>query len=286
MQQPEENRFKLFVRRFRRHKLAVVSLAVLVVLALCALLAPYLTPYSPSEITESFNASPSAKHWMGTDQIGRDELTRLLYAARVSLSVGIGAMAIAAAIGTVLGLVSGYYGGWVDQTIMRLTDVFMSFPSIMLVLVVAAIVGPGLTNIILILGVLGWPGVARLVRGNVLSIKQADYVKAGVALGFGRGRIMFRHVLPNTVAPILIYATSGVAGAILDEAALSFLGLGVQPPTPSWGNMLSSAQSLTVLTSQPWLWVPAGLLIVAAVLAVNFVGDALRDALDPKNDKS
>lgn len=286
MQHPEESQFKLFARRFRRHKLAVASLAVLVVLALCALLAPYLTPYSPSEITESFNAAPSAKHWMGTDQIGRDELTRLLYAARVSLSVGIGAMAIAAAIGTVLGLLSGYSGGWVDQTIMRLTDVFMSFPSIMLVLVVAAIVGPGLTNIILILGVLGWPGVARLVRGNVLSIKQADYIKAGVALGFGRGRIMFRHVLPNTVAPILIYATSGVAGAILDEAALSFLGLGVQPPTPSWGNMLSSAQSLTVLTSQPWLWVPAGLLIVAAVLAVNFVGDALRDALDPKNDKS
>ncbi|MNE38129.1 Glutathione transport system permease protein GsiD [compost metagenome] len=188
-------------------------------------------------------------------------------------------------IGTVLGLVSGYFGGWVDSVIMRLTDIFMSFPYIMLILVVASIVGPGLVNIILILGVLGWPGVARLVRGNVLSVKESDYVKAGYVLGYSHIRMLFSHILPNVVAPILVYATSGVAGAILDEAALSFLGLGVQPPTPSWGNMLSSAQSLTVLTSQPWLWVPPGLMIILTVLSINFVGDALRDALDPKNTK-
>ncbi|MUT64575.1 oligopeptide ABC transporter permease [Paenibacillus sp. NEAU-GSW1] len=283
--QREDSPGRSFVRRFKKHKLAVAGLVVLLLLTLCAIFAPWLTPYEPSTITDSFGAPPSKEHWMGTDQVGRDQLTRLLYAARVSLSVGIGAIAIASALGTVLGLVSGYVGGWIDGLIMRITDMFMSFPNIMLILVVASIVGPGLTNMILILGFLGWPAVARLVRGNVLSLKETDYVKASVVLGFRTPRILFLHILPNTVAPILIYATSGIAGAILDEAALSFLGLGVQPPTPSWGNMLSSAQSLSVLTSQPWLWIPPGVLIIICVLSINFVGDALRDALDPKNNK-
>ncbi|WP_245742700.1 oligopeptide ABC transporter permease [Fontibacillus panacisegetis] len=281
----EEKASVLFWRRFRKHKLAVAGLFVIGFLTLCAIFAPFLTPYDPTTVTESFGAAPSMQHWLGTDQVGRDQLTRLLYAARVSLAVGIGAILISAIIGTILGLVSGYFGGWVDNIIMRLTDIFMSFPYIMLILVVASIVGPGLVNIILILGVLGWPGVARLVRGNVLSVKESDYVKAGYVLGFSHVRMLFSHILPNVIAPILVYATSGVAGAILDEAALSFLGLGVQPPTPSWGNMLSSAQSLTVLTSQPWLWLPPGLMIILTVLAINFVGDALRDALDPKNNK-
>ncbi|WP_239618090.1 oligopeptide ABC transporter permease [Cohnella mopanensis] len=281
----DDSSAKLFARRFKKHKLAVAGLAVMAVLALCAIFAPLIAPYDPSTITDSFSAAPSWQHPLGTDQIGRDELSRLIYAARISLSVGIGSILISSVIGTVLGLVSGYYGGWVDNIIMRITDVFMSFPYIMLILVVASIVGPGLTNIILILGFLGWPSVARLVRGNVLSIKETDYVKASVVLGFKTPRILFMHILPNTVAPILIYATSGVAGAILDEAALSFLGLGVQPPTPSWGNMLASAQSLTVLTSQPWQWIPPGVMIILSVLSINFIGDALRDALDPKNTK-
>ncbi|MGZ9585616.1 oligopeptide ABC transporter permease [Paenibacillus marinisediminis] len=274
------------VERFKRHKLAVAGLVVIVILTLCAIFAPIITPYEPTEITENFSAPPSMEHLLGTDQVGRDQFTRLIYAARVSLSVGIGAVAISAVIGTILGLLSGYFGGWVDHVIMRITDVFMSFPYIMLILVVASIVGPGLLNIILILGVLGWPGVARLVRGNVLSIKEQEYITAGTVLGLRTHIILFRHILPNTMAPILVYATSGVAGAILDEAALSFLGLGVQPPTPSWGNMLSSAQSLTVLTSQPWLWIPPGIMIILAVLSINFIGDALRDALDPKNKQS
>lgn len=280
-----EGSFRLFVRRFRRHKLAVAGVVVLALMTLCAIFAPLLTPYQPTTITDSFGAAPSMKHLMGTDQVGRDQLTRLIYGARVSLSVGIGAILISAIIGTILGLISGYFGGWVDGLIMRITDVFMSFPYIMLILVVASIVGPGLLNIILILGVLGWPGVARLVRGNVLSIKEMSYIEASRVLGIRTPRILFRHILPNTVAPILVYATSGVAGAILDEAALSFLGLGVQPPTPSWGNMLASAQSLTVLTSQPWLWIPPGILIMLIVLSINFIGDALRDALDPQNKK-
>lgn len=281
----EEKASILFWRRFKKHKLAVAGVIVIGFLTLCAIFAPFLTPYEPTTVTESFSAAPSIEHWLGTDQVGRDQLTRLLYAARISLAVGIGSILISAVIGTILGLVSGYFGGWVDNVIMRLTDIFMSFPYIMLILVVASIVGPGLLNIILILGVLGWPGVARLVRGNVLSVKESDYVKAGYVLGYSHMRILFKHILPNVIAPILVYATSGVAGAILDEAALSFLGLGVQPPTASWGNMLSSAQSLTVLTSQPWLWLPPGLMIIVTVLSINFAGDALRDALDPKNNK-
>ncbi|OCS88762.1 peptide ABC transporter permease [Caryophanon tenue] len=275
----------MFWQRFKKHKLAVVSLWTLLVIAMCAILAPILAPFDPNEITGNFSAAPSMQHWLGTDQVGRDILSRVLYAARVSLVVGIGAVAISAIIGTVLGLVSGYFGGLIDGIIMRITDVFMSFPYIMFILVVASIVGPGLTNIILILGILGWPGIARLVRGNVLAIKQSDYVKASVALGYSTPRILFKHILPNTIAPILIYATSGVAGAILDEAALSFLGLGVQPPDASWGNMLSSAQSVSILTTQPWFWIAPGVCILVTVLAINYIGDALRDALDPRNVK-
>lgn len=281
----EEASFRLFMQRFKKHKLAVVGLIVIVILTLLAIFAPLVTPYAPTTVTENFSSPPSLQNLLGTDQVGRDQLSRLIYAARVSLSVGIGSILISVVIGTVLGLVAGYFGRWIDNVIMRITDIFMSFPYIMLILVVASIVGPGLTNIILILGLLGWPGVARLVRGNVLAIKETDYVKASLVLGYKTPRILFRHILPNTIAPILIYATSGVAGAILDEAALSFLGLGVQPPTPSWGNMLAGAQSLTVLTSQPWLWVPPGVMIILIVLSVNFVGDALRDALDPRNNK-
>lgn len=272
-------------RNFKKHRLAVISLYFMGLVTLLALLAPILAPYEPQVMTNAFGASPSWQHWLGTDQIGRDQLSRIIYGARVSLTVGLLSVVIASVIGTVLGLVSGYLGGWVDQVIMRITDVFMSFPYIMLILVVAAIVGPGLTNIIVILGVLGWPAIARLVRGNVLSLKQTEYVKAAKALGYSNARVMFKHMLPNTVAPILIYATSGVAAAILDEAALSFLGLGVQPPAASWGNMLSSAKSLSVLTTQPWLWLPPGIMILLTVLSINYIGDALRDAYDPRNNK-
>jgi peptide/nickel transport system permease protein len=275
----------MFWKRFKKHKLAVVGLWFLSVVTIAAIFAPILAPYGPNDITGNFSAAPSMQHWLGTDQVGRDVLSRVIYAARVSLTVGIGAVAISAIIGTILGLVSGYFGGMIDGMIMRLTDMFMSFPYIMFILVVASIVGPGLTNIVIILGVLGWPGIARLVRGNVLAIKQSDYVKASIALGYSTPRILFKHILPNTVAPILIYATSGVAGAILDEAALSFLGLGVQPPDASWGNMLSSAQSISILTNQPWLWIPPGIFILLTVLSINYIGDALRDALDPHNSK-
>jgi peptide/nickel transport system permease protein len=199
--------------------------------------------------------------------------------------VGVGAVAISLVIGTILGLLSGYYGGKIDMVIMRLTDVFMSFPHLMLILVVVSVVGPSLTNVILVMGLLFWTGVARLVRGSVLQVKQLDYVKASIVLGLSTPRILFQHILPNVIAPILVNGTFGIAAAIIIEASLSFLGLGVQPPTASWGNMLTDAQSLTVLSSQPWVWVPPGLLIMVTVLAVNFIGDGLRDALDPKSIK-
>ena len=208
-------------------------------------------------------------------------LSRLLYAARISLLVGILATVISTAIGTALGLAAGYFGGWVDIAIMRFTDMVMSFPYILLVLVAAAIFRPGLWSIILILGFVDWPGAARLVRGNVLSLRESNFVKSSIVAGMPARHILFSEILPNTMAPILVYATTVMAVSMLDEAALSFLGMGVQPPAASLGNMLNSAQSLTVLTSQPWLWIPPGLLIVILVVSINFVGDALRDALDP-----
>ena len=276
-----ESYLRTIIRRFRRHHLATVSLVVLGIVVGAALLAPVIAPYDPNEIAGPFAGAPSKGFWLGTDQIGRDVLSRLLYATRISLLVGVMATVISTAIGVVLGLISGYFGGVADMIIMRFTDMVMSFPYILLVLVAAAIFKPGLWNIILILGFVDWPGIARLVRGNVLNLRETNFVKGNIVAGMPLGHILFSEILPNTVAPILVYATSVLALSILDEAALSFLGQGVQPPTASLGNMLNGAQSLTVLTSQPWLWIPPGLLIVVVVMAINFIGDALRDALDP-----
>ncbi|MDF2905968.1 MAG: ABC-type dipeptide/oligopeptide/nickel transport system, permease component [Herbinix sp.] len=268
-------------RRFRRHKLALISLTILTIIVLAALLAPFIAPYDPDKIVGTFSGKPNSKNWLGTDQIGRDVLSRLLYATRISLLVGVLATVISTIIGVVLGLVSGYFGGVIDMIIMRITDMVMSFPYILLVLVAAAIFKPGLWNIILILGFVDWPGIARLVRGNVLSLRETNFVKGNIVAGMPKRHILFSEILPNTIAPILVYATSVVALSMLDEAALSFLGMGIQPPTASLGNMLNGAQSLTILTSKPWLWIPAGVLIVILVISISFIGDALRDAVDP-----
>lgn len=281
----EESYIKTIIRRFKYHKLGVISFFIVCIIILAALLAPVLSPYAPDAITGEFSAAPGNGHLLGTDQIGRDVLSRLLYGTRISLLVGFLATAISTAIGVVLGLVSGYFGGWIDMIIMRFTDMVMSFPYILLVLVAGAIFEPGLWNIILILGFVDWPGVARLVRGNVLSLRETNFVKGSQIAGMSKRYILFSEILPNVIAPILIFSTSVVALSILDEAALSFLGMGVQPPTASLGNMLNGAQSLTVLTSQPWLWIPPGLLIIVLVICINFIGDALRDALDPTTVK-
>lgn len=280
-----ETYMQTVMRRFRTHHLAKISLVILVVVGLAALFAPVVAPYDPDAIVGTFSGAPCKEFILGTDQIGRDVFSRLLYATRISLLVGILATVISTVIGVVLGLIAGYFGGVADMILMRFTDMVMSFPYILLVLVAAAIFKPGLWSIILILGFVDWPGVARLVRGNVLSLRETNFVKGNVVAGMPLRHILFSEILPNTVAPILVYATSVMAISMLDEAALSFLGMGVQPPMASLGNMLNGAQSITVLTSQPWLWLPPGIMIVVLVVSINFVGDALRDAFDPSGGR-
>ena len=277
----EESYLQSVIRRFRHHKAGVVSFWIVAVIIVLALLAPLLAPYGPQEITSEFSAAPSLKHLLGTDQIGRDVLSRLLYGTRVSLFVGFMATVISTELGVLLGLLAGYVGGALDMVLMRFTDMVMSFPYILLILVASVIFKPGLWSIILIFGFVDWPGVARLVRGSILSIKEQDYVKSSQIAGMPRSYILFSDILPNVMTNILVFATTVMATSILDEAALSFLGMGIQPPAASLGNMLNGAESVTVLTGMPWLWISPGLVIIILVVCVNFVGDALRDALDP-----
>ena len=280
-----ESYLQAVVRRFRYHKAGFACFWIVAVIVLVSLIGPLFLPYGPNEITPAFSAAPSADHWLGTDQIGRDVLSRLLYGTKISLLVGILSTIIATGVGAVLGLLAGYFGGIVDGVVMRFTDMVMSFPYILLILVAATIFKPGMWNIILILGFLDWPGMARLVRGNVMTIRNADYVHASQIAGMSKRYILFSDILPNVMAPILVFGTSVIAISILDESALSFLGMGVQPPAASLGNMLNGAQSLTVLTSKLWLWMPPGLMIVVLVICFNFIGDALRDAIDPATTK-
>jgi peptide/nickel transport system permease protein len=279
-----QSTLKMIVKRFLKHKLAVISLCFLGIITILSILAPLIAPYDPNQVSTSFSQPPSSEHWLGTDQIGRDMFSRLLYASRISLFVGFAVTIISTAIGVILGLISGYFGGWIDIIIMHFTDVIMSFPYILLVLVAAAIFEPGLWNIIIILGLVNWPGVARLVRGNVLSLRETDFVKGDIVAGMPTAYILLSEILPNTIGPVLVYATSVFAISILDEAALSFLGQGVQPPTASLGNILNGAESITILTSKFWLWIPAGVIIILLVVSINFVGDALRDAIDPTSN--
>lgn len=273
----------LAFRRFLRHRLAVAGLTALGIVAMVATAAPLLAPHSPTAIDgTAFRAAPSPEHPLGTDSIGRDVLSRLIYAGRVSLTVGLLAVSMYVVIGTTVGAVAGYAGGTVDLALSRIMDVMLSFPPLIIILFAVSIFGrPSLWNIIIVLGLLGWPPVVRLVRGQILALRQQDFVHAARAVGAADPAVVVRHLLPNAMAPVLVAATFGTANAILVEAALSFLGLGVQPPTPSWGNMLTDAQSLTVLERMPWLWLPPGFMILVSVLTINFVGDGLRDALDP-----
>jgi peptide/nickel transport system permease protein len=269
--------------RFRRHKLAAVGFGILIILTIMAIAAPLLTQHGPYSVDLSaYRSPPGGDHPLGTDSAGRDVLARLMYAGRVSLSVGIVAVGIYVAIGVVLGGVAGFFGGIVDATVMRLADMVLSFPSIIVIITLVSILGPSIWNVMLVIGLLGWPPIARLVRAEFLTLRERDFVVASRSVGAGSGRIIFRHVLPNAMTPVIVNATFGMAQAILLEAGLSFLGLGVQPPTASWGNMLNEAQSITILEDMPWLWIPPGVMIAVAVLSINFVGDGLRDALDPR----
>jgi peptide/nickel transport system permease protein len=278
-------------RRFRRHKVALVGLVVIGVMALVAIFANFLAPANPDFIDQvhwqGYPLAPGvAGHLLGTDENGRDLLARLMFGARISLTVALFAVIMEISIGTFLGAISGYYGGWIDFVIMRVTDVVLSIPLLPLLLVLTAIVAGSTTKaalsfwvIVLIIGGLSWPAVARLVRASFLSLREREFAEAAKALGNRDGRIIFRHLLPNAVAPIIVQATLEVANVIILESTLSFLGFGIQPPTASWGNMLANAQSNQTIA--PWAAIFPGLCILVTVLAINYLGDGLRDALDP-----
>ena len=269
-------------RRFRRHKLAMIGVVVLIFLVLLAIGAPWVARQDPYAVDlRAYRNPPTTGHILGTDSSGRDVFARLLYGARISLSVGVVAVSVYTALGLILGSLAGYYGGWVDSLLMRLADVVMAFPSLVLIITIASVVGPSIYNVMLVIGLLGWPPIARIVRGMFLSLRKREFVVAAQASGVGSPRLIWRHLVPNVLAPVIVAATYGMASAILIEAGLSFLGLGVQPPTASWGNMLNAAQSISILETMPWLWVPPGLMIAITVLSLNFMGDGLRDALDP-----
>ncbi|WP_083540592.1 ABC transporter permease [Marinilactibacillus sp. 15R] len=274
---------KTIAKRFFKNKVAVVSLGIFITMILIAVFANQLAPHARDASVGRFQAAPYDNFFLGTDDIGRDTLTRLIHGTQVSMIVGICSVAIYVVIGTSLGLVSGYFGGFIDATIMRVTEAFMSFPFFLVILTLVSLLGSGIWVVTIVLGVLSWPPLCRLVRGQVLTLKEQDFVLAAEATGYSTFGIMFVHILPNVISPILVNATFGIATAILTEASLSFLGVGVQPPRPSWGNILSQAQSIRVLTSEPWRWVPAGILIFVAVLSINFIGEGLREAIEGEN---
>jgi ABC-type dipeptide/oligopeptide/nickel transport system permease subunit len=271
-------------RALRRDPRAWFGVAVVVLIVLLAVFAPFVSHGDPLAI-DLVNQlqGPSRQHWLGTDIQGRDVWARLVYGSRISLSAGIISQAIALTLGLTLGLTAGYKGGWVDEVVMRLADVTLAFPTLLLLIAMAAALQPSLIVVFFTIGVVGWAAMARLVRGQVLVVRQLEYVHASAALGARDTRIVLQHVLPNVVAPILIAATLGVAAAIMAEASLSFLGLGVQPPTPSWGAMIADGRDLNQLRHAPWTSVSPGIAIGAAVLGFNLLGDALRDALDPRH---
>jgi len=283
-------------RRFVRHRPALVSLILIGALLLAALLAPVLSPYDPNKLDlDNQLALPSRQHLMGTDGLGRDLMTRVLYGGRISLTIGIMAMAVATVVGIAVGALAGFYGGWVDSVLMRLTDMFLAFPDLFVLIALSlalrelpipALRGTAFTSvaaIVAVIAVLAWMTVAKLVRATFLSLKQQEFVEAARAAGVTNGRIIWRHLLPNAISPVIVDATFRIATAIITESGLSYLGFGVQPPTPTWGNMLQNAQDqMTRLgTNGPWTAIFPGLMILITVLAINFVGDGLRDALDP-----
>ncbi|MEW6265991.1 MAG: oligopeptide ABC transporter permease [Thermodesulfobacteriota bacterium] len=270
-----------FTRRLLKNRLAVAGGLVVILLFFISFLAPWLSPHDPNQINVLARyQGPSQAHPCGTDSLGRDILSRMIWGARISLKVGFVAVGIATLIGIVLGSLAGYYGGWLDSLIMRFVDLMLCFPAFFLILAVIAILEPSIWNVMIVIGVTGWMGVARLVRAEFLTLKSRDFVLAAKALGAGDPRIIFRHILPNALAPVLVSATLGVAGAILTESALSFLGIGVQPPTPTWGNILTEGKDTISLAW--WLSVYPGLAILVTVLGYNLLGEGLRDTLDPR----
>lgn len=282
--------WKIAWKRLKKNKLSITGLVILAFMVLMAIFGPMISPYAMETIDlGNVSSPPSVQHLLGTDSVGRDVLTRIMFAGRISLSVGVVAVAIQVIIGSILGAVAGYYGGVVDGIIMRVVDVFMCFPSLPILIMLGALMSDlkvkpeyRMFVVMFILGILSWPGLCRIVRGQILSLREQEFMQAAEALGLKDRKKMFRHLLPNTFASIIVSATLGIGGAILTESGLSFLGLGVTPPTPSWGNMVQVVNDLYILQTQPWLWIPPGLCIFLTVMSINIFGDGLRDALDPK----
>jgi ABC-type dipeptide/oligopeptide/nickel transport system permease subunit len=274
---------RLAWRRFLKHRLAVTAAVVMLAILILVYVVPLVVPMSPDQVALlDNNQPPSLAHLLGTDATGRDMFARMLYGGRVSIGVGLASAFIAVAIGSILGAIAGLAGGWADTVIMRVSEVFMSFPATVITLILAGIFGPSVGLLIVGLGVFQWFTTCRIVRGVVLTVREREYIKAAQAVGARRGWLLSRHLLPAAFPQLAVVFTLTVANSILGEAGLSFLGAGVVPPTPSWGNLLSNAEDITVLSSEPWLWVPPGIAIALVVLCVNFIGDGLRDAIDPK----
>ncbi len=284
--EPEaRTQWSLFSRRFLRHRMAVVSIVVLVLLVVACFGAEWVAPYDKNQQDLLLGpTAPSARHWFGTDELGRDQLTEILYAGTISLRIGIAVALIATAVGTLLGALAGFFGRFLEQTLMRITDLFLVVPAIAILAIAIKRLGNDPATIVFVLAGLGWMYIARVVRGQVLSIKEKEFVDAARVSGASSGRIILRHILPNTVGPILVNATLGIAAAIVTESTLSFLGFGVQPPNTSWGRMLADARG-TVGTPKAYLIYFPGLALLLTVLAVNFIGDGLRDAFDPQSKR-
>lgn len=279
--QQEATYLQMVWRRFKRHKLAVASLIVLCLLYLMAIFAPLLATHDYQAVApEKRNSPPSREHWFGTDDVGRDIYSRILHGARISLSVGFVAAGFAVVVGTIVGAVAGYFGGVVDDVLMRITEVFMAFPTFFLLITVVSLLPRSIFNIMIVIGLTSWPGLARMVRAEFLSLREQDFTEAARAIGASDLRIIFRHILPNAMAPIIVSATLRIGGAILSESGLSFLGLGVAEPHPSWGNILNRGRNF--IRYAPWITIAPGFFIFITVLCFNFIGDGLRDALDPR----
>ncbi|MEB1806350.1 MAG: ABC transporter permease [Bacillaceae bacterium] len=278
---------QLAMRRFLRNKLAVAGIFILIFFVLIALFAPFLTTHDPTKSNlMNVMAKPSAEHWLGTDSSGRDNFARMVYGSRISLTVGVAAMAFTLLIGVVLGSLAGYYGGKIDSLIMRAADLMLIFPFLLLVLTIMAILEKiSVPIFVTIIALTTWPNITRILRGTFLSLREKEFILGARSIGCSDFRIIVKHFLPNAVGPIIVNATLMMATMIIIESGLSFIGFGIPQPTPTWGNMVTEARSLRVLTQHPEAWIPPGLAILFTVLAINFIGDGLRDAFDPKTKR-
>ena len=271
------------IYRLRKNNMAMLSLFILIILISLCVLVPIFSTYTIRTTNmQSTDQKPSSEHLLGTDKIGRDLFVRLFYAGRISLGVALAVVALECFIGVVLGSLSGFYGGIVDALIMRLAEIFLSFPFMIICITIVSIFGNSVPNLIFVLAILSWPSIARIVRGQILTLREMEYMEACEALGISDFKRIFKHLLPNVLAYVIVYATLGMAGVILTETSLSFLGLGVSPPTPTWGNMIQEARNTLIIQHKWWYWIPPGICIFISVMCFNILGDGLRDAIDPK----